>query len=528
MSDFDFSDHCRAIAKRFLLTAVVVDDELTVGEPTAHGRLIAPSGGPGRAGRSAPKADDAGGSAPEADDIRPLNIDRITRSFSREGMVCGVISPDGDDEQALLQTIKRADIVILDWRIDRETGADSLELMKNILTCRPEQQLRFIAFYTGEPDRTSVRNRIKECLDTLDPKCAEESGVITFGGCRIVIYGKPGGLSEPNATDLIEPDELASRVIADFAETVRGLLPTLVVALLGTVRANVHRVLRIFPAQLDPAYLTHRAFLPVGSEAQQHVVEQIASELKGILEEALAAQAPSPAGINAIEGWLQDRFADGPIDFGSNKKMDQERALEILSDGQNWEPLRKQGRDHKLLSQGFSQGQNHADQLDLELANVMSFRQVVNAARPRLLMGTVVRRSCDNAVLVCATPTCDSVRLDRTTSFLFIRADAGLQGPTLVVRSPNGEFEQVAAGTNPSGWCTVEFHPDEGSQCVLATDSPADSEGGFNFKDIEGQCYRWIGELKSECAQSIAHSVATRMSRVALNESEWLRKSARR
>ena len=66
-------------------------------------------------------------------------------------------------------------------------------------------------------------------------------------------------------------------------------------------------MLERFAPDLDPAFLTHRACLPQPPESEQHMVEQIASELHGIMEGAVSSRA-SPAGIAAIELWLKSRF----------------------------------------------------------------------------------------------------------------------------------------------------------------------------------------------------------------------------
>gem|GEM_PF-1715887 len=38
-------------------------------------------------------------------------------------MICGVVSPQGvHDDNVLAKTISRADIIVLDWLLNRETG----------------------------------------------------------------------------------------------------------------------------------------------------------------------------------------------------------------------------------------------------------------------------------------------------------------------------------------------------------------------------------------------------------------------
>ena len=51
-------------------------------------------------------------------------------------------------------------------------------------------------------------------------------------------------------------------------------------------------------------------------------------------------------------------------------------------------------------------------------------------------------------------------------------------------------------------------------------------DGVFEFTDTCDRRYRWRGELKAEYAQRIAQALATELSRVAVDESEWLRRMA--
>ena len=115
-------------------------------------------------------------------------------------MVCGVVSPHGEqaDHEVLAKAVARADIVILDWRLNRTSRANALPLLTRILTEDQPHRLRLIAFYTGEPNHERIRNRIVECLNGIvGPDQAVVAGdgsgnAIDFRACRIVVYGKPG------------------------------------------------------------------------------------------------------------------------------------------------------------------------------------------------------------------------------------------------------------------------------------------------------------------------------------------------
>ena len=525
-----FGEHFREIARRFLLTAVVVDDELSVARDTpVHGGLIPP----GRRERQRPRRS----MDLETDVSRPLDVDPITWSFARQGMVCGVLSPNetgqGLREQDLATAVARVDIVILDWKLDRESGADALPLLHGILKDDRRHRLRLVAFYTGEPDREAIRDKIVESLRGLDlpyrtvSVSDEDGGAINFGPCRIVVYGKPGS----GARDLnrvVQEAELADRLIGDFADMVEGLLPSLVLTALASVRDNEYRVLERFGRSLDPAFLAHRACLPQPPDAEQHMVEQIGSELHGIMEDAVGGK--KPAGIKAIKHWLADRFENDQVVFGPNKEMSLPEVLEMLAHGVEEKPgpLRTAGKDHVILSRGFSGGDGDSRELDRRLASVMSFRQVLEGTLPQLSMGTVVRPvgAETEATLLCVTPRCDSVRLKGPSSFLFLPlSDPKSDTPQLVVPTQDNEHRRMTISMNPSLWRIKDFLPDPEQECVLAVGG--EPSQAFTFKDVSGGEYRWVGELKAEFAQSIAQAIAERMSRMPLNKSEWLRRSER-
>ena len=520
-------EDCRQIVRRFLLTAVVVDDELSApADPPVHGELTAPDQ---RASRRAPTQ-----AAPQHHPSWPLKVDPITWSFARQGMVCGVVMPQQgqNDFEALANAIARADIVILDWRLSRSSGATALPLLERILRADQPDRLRLIAFYTGEPDHQNIRGRITKSLDALGAPhgtvgTTDDHNRIDFGACRIVVYGKPGSGTHALNT-VVKEEELAERLIADVAEMAQGLLPSLVLTALAAVRENVYRVLDRFGRDLDPAFLAHRACLLRPSDSEQHMVEQIASELHGIMGDTV--NRIRPAGREAIEHWLADRFVDDQVAFSRGRQAGVREVLDMLIDGLEEQPPKclraKKGKKRwDLISHGLARGSGDVGELDRRLASRMSFRQVIEGTSRQLSMGTVVRRIGNgDTTFLCATPRCDSIRLTEKSSFLFLPLSEP-KSRTLQIVVPVGadQHRRMTISANPSEWLMKSFKPDPVRQCVLADrDGP---ERGFTFQDVDGDEYRWVGELKPEFAQSIAQTIGERMSRLPLNKSEWLRRS---
>ena len=122
------------------------------------------------------------------------------------------------------------------------------------------------------------------------------------------------------------------------------------------------------------------------------------------------------------------------------------------------------------------------------------------------------------------TPRCDSVRLTGKASFLLLPlTNAKANTTQVVIPTDDGGFSRMTVIMKPSQWRIEDFMPDPTWQCVLAQQGQLDQP--FAFKDVTDSEYHWVGELKTEIAQSIAQMIAERMSRLPQNRSERLRRS---
>lgn len=522
----DFSEHCRKIAQGFLLTAIVVDDELSLSKLTEpHDHLIEPNS-------STDTSEENLGDQPP---LRTLNVDQITASFLRYNIVCGVVSPQEGDDDALAKALSRADITILDWRLGQ--GKTAFPLLEQILSEGHQNQLRLIAIYTGESNADEILKEIKKIKEHLNGSPENDSNasadtqlhMIDFGACRIVLYFKD---RTPSASPerVVSEEDLPDRLIDDFARMIEGILPSVVVVALTSVRENIFRVLERFGSDLDPAFLTHRVCLPQPQESEQHIVEQIASELHGIMEDTIIKS--SPAGIKVIKHWLSDRFGEDNVTFGNTANFSVDQVLNMLDRGLEEKDNRVLNPSKKLndLSQGFSGKIESNKTLDLRLASVMSFRQVLDQKQRQLTMGTVIQfaeSSCEE-FLICITPKCDSVRLVGQTSFLFtLLTEPKSSTVQIVVPVNDHDFRRMSISMKPSDWRIMDFMPDPEQECVLSYLENHDPVFTFQTANKEKR-YRWVGELKPEFSQSIAQRIAGRMSRVPLNKSEWLRRSEKK
>ena len=514
-----FVDRSRKIATRFLQTAVIVDDEAYMpanpgdgpqGEVVTPGRHTSASGREDR---------DAVGRGSE----HTLDAASVMDSFSTLGVICGVVGPI----ESATEMMRQADIVVLDWMLQEDDPRYALKLLHDLLTGDEDRNsLRLVVIYTGEARLEEIYGDVFDQLkkDGLGPNKGISDLTISYRHGRVVLYAKSGvNLAEPLKELSLGEGELPRRLVDDFAEMTEGLLPGIVLASLTAVREGEHKVLDQFCTALDPALLAHRACLSTPEDAERQMVNHIAEELRGLMDNAVAEQ--SPAGTDAVENWIRRR-SRGASSFKFGKRsLDLEQTINLARNG-----LEASGELKNNAFEGLSAGFAGSDVVDLDerLAWIMSFRTVYNAPSPTLWLGTVVttmERDTERH-LICLRPRCDCVRLDEETLFIFLPlVKPRNMEEQLIVKFDNG-FERLGIGFDPAGWILRKFEPAKATRAVTATREEADN--GFEFTDTRDKGYTWRGELKAEYAQRVAQTFATKLSRVAVDESEWLRRKIKK
>ena len=523
----DYNEHCAKIAERFLLTAVIVDDEAQIQDsprPTSSLRK------PDRhtLNRTSEETIDT-----DKSNVHSLDARALVDAFAKHGLICAVIAPPEDDSLAAATFVlaaRRADMVILDWQLHQDDGKKALELLKELLKDDEVGRLRLIAIYTGEDDICAIGNTLQQEFQQQGWNFqSNELGVaLSFEHCRIVIYAKHGTSLTPELKDrTISEDAIPKRLIGDFADMTKGLLPSIALTSLAAVRENAHKVLDSFSCELDPAFLAHRACLPIPDDSQQHMVNLLGSELHAIMDDA--STQGSPADIEAIKEWLLSKFGQEKIfEFGSGKKLSFDQAVSLFQDGLGESNILSLNKDFKILSSRFSVNGEEPEDLDQRLAWMFNFRTVINSPPPILQLGTALQaqdQGSSTDLFLCMRPRCDSLRLKNEETFLLLPLIKPEKDTIqLVLRIDKNEYLRRSVCTNPSQWLLEKFEPDNLKKCVVAEQDP---DKQFFFNCTKGTRFRWIGELKADFAQRVAQHFASGLSPVAIDNSEWLRRRER-
>ncbi len=372
----------RELAQRFLRTAVVVDDKAEMISEDLPTQVVAPDRRTRVSSRGV--SDSVARRSKHALDARS-----VIGSFSELGVICGVVGP----EPSAREVIRQADIVVLDWILKKENPRYTLELLGDLLAGKDDRNaLRLVAIYTGEARLDDIARKVMCELQRmeLDPQENDMPKSIPYRHGRVVLYAKSSvNLARPLEERGVAAEDLPGRLLDDFTDMTAGLLPSIALTSLTAVRESEHKVLDQFRAELDPAFLAHRACLAEPGEAEGQMVNHVAEELRGLMDSAVANYSPADAG--AVERWLRDKFQRGTqVRFGE-RELGLEQTVKLANDGLKSSDLRD--KDFKKLCSGFHGSE--VEDLDERLAWIMSFRTVFNAPPPTLWLGTVVSRVSD-------------------------------------------------------------------------------------------------------------------------------------
>ena len=461
--------------------------------------------------------------------IHALDAGSLVESFHKLDVICGVVGPMDSASCAL----KQADIVVLDWLLRDQKPRHTLQLLRSLLTDEADRNaLRLVAIYTGEAELSGIGERVAtELRDAeLEPEEDATKTGIPYRHGHVAIYAKSNvNLAGELKHRSVSEEELPEKLVHDFATMTAGLLPAIALTSLTAVREGEHKVLDRFRAELDPAFLTHRVCLPNPDDAEEQFVNHLAEELRGLMDDLVAKT--SPAGSCAIDSWIRRERSAGIV-IGERLGLEETVALATNGLEASAEKLQLSKRGaFKYLTVGFSGG---ARDLDEQLAWLMSYRTVHNAPLPILSLGSVVTEFLDGSsdhgcgiagkYWICMRPRCDCVRLKGKTSFLFLPLVAPQRKLDQIVVRLDDTFERRGIEFDSAKWEHRTFEPGSGEDSVTSIGT---ADGGFEFVDTSGRRYRWRGELKAEFAQRIAQNFATTLARVAVDESEWLRRMAR-
>lgn len=512
---------------------------------------------------------------PEQGD-HPFDVEQVIKESAVRGLIATAYAPEHqDDLKNIVKVGRKADVIVLDWRMDiaddsgqeqddeEEDGvADSrgdfaINVIRNLIVnteCGDAvDQLKLIFIYTGEPGLQGIATRLNTEFAEFDKI---DDFTFSCGGIRISIWAKEILSSSfkhipENKTRLRNYTELLDEVPTEYAIVSSGLLSNSCLDALTSIRNNTFKLLANFSPSLDPAFVAHRAMLPIPDDAGDLLKEIICGELNSILTDADISQRVSS---NTIHDWVSSRgFVDTKIivkkantdtpatiitiNNTKRKLWQDEGYVALLSKEQNeaGTPLlkrkeietceRNQLKKHACASftpPAFTP-ENFNEEFSILTHHKRNYLSTVK--KPSLSPGVMIKDN--DRYLLCIQQKCDSVRIPagEKRKFLFLPMKKNDQNFDVLFK--NGPHDYVRLSTCYKECYAIEiieFTPFEDTEIVQAQ---KEGDGFYYFTGgPDNQIkFKWILDLKEAHAQRIVNNFAAQLSRVGLDESEWLRRT---
>lgn len=446
----------------------------------------------------------------------PLNAKEIVDAFAARGVVCGVLRPSADatDEvrRVAPRAIRRSDLVIVDWHLYGDDGEATIALLEDVLQ-EAGAAMRLVAIYTGDPDLPRVARKL---MERLGGASIDETSV-EIGAARIVVIGK----ADPDAPKegAVSEGDLPNRLVELYAALADGLVRATALSALGALRGATYRLLAGLGPEIDLGYVGQRALVYPSSEAEDHLLGMLISELRAIIEDDEETRACTDG--DAVALWLERESEDGRGGRISPEAL----AAAVETDPYDADSVRALHESHaefnainlkKGLTEHIAPTTEAAKAADERFAMRMTLKLVYQRPERILSIGTIVARS-DGSYWLCIQPACDSLRVKGSRRFPFVPLTVSTSRVDYVI-DDGDETTYLHLSRKPADIEHWTFKADPKYRAVVAKgDPPA-------FVSTGRRRFRWVGQLNEAHAHRAAQEVGAEQSRIGLAESDWLRR----
>lgn len=508
-------NYFKPCVKDFVSTVLLIDDQLEYQEPLPIEKSL-DSPVPGKSYSS--NSENSTSFTDRNDIKRKVYVTDLIKSFSKEGLLVTPINPNKLDSlngdeciNTLLKLSEKADVIILDWDMtvsfsSAENKLSSSELAQKIIEkLNEDNKYRLVIIYTAE-NEGDVKNLLPE-LSNIDVK----------------IYGKTGVTGKVEKTY----EELAEQIPEDYLSSKNGFLSLLLVKALTQLRYSTYSMLETLKADFDKSVLCHHLLLCSIPDFQDFCEGLIHDEIFGYLEQSDISDLPTNDLIKKI-------IEEKKISYCSEDTEIKETS-DLLSyidsvDNEN-EKSAKNGMKKFLLKKLSTADIN-------KLKEFSAFVSCLDKNfAPNLRLGCVVEKADD--YYLCVQPACDSVRIPTKTaietetleetgkekkccpkSFVFLKLEEASDNVDFYVQNET-DFTGFSILYNQ-----VENYYFSGDDNGFVSQN---NSGDFITYSPDGNsiALKYICCLKPMFAQKIANNFAANISRVGIDQFEWLRLKGR-
>jgi len=484
--------------------------------------------------------------------VNAFDAKEISSIFAKKGKLCTIIAPSStQDLKNCSSLFAKTDVVVLDWYLnleneenvqDEEADADDEEprgihtkkLIKDIIDDASDKRMKLIIIYTGDGAKLfDITNEVYDSISSVGCFIKEEENCsIHSSNITILVRAKSNGkgidqlkYNEHLRSKIIDYNDLPDLIIKEFSNQVDGLLPLYVLSAISSIREQTSRILGVYSHETDYAFLGHRILLPNQNDAQ-HLLQKIFGESISDLTDSKTDME------NWISSWVESRFEKPrTVQIGDKKIIVSKEIVKDLlfnSTDETYKDKIKRLFGGSLSAKEaisgstclFSPDEAIANRSNVQFAILTHHKYIFGrkAEHPILTLGTVVLYK--NNYFVCIQQRCDSVRLKSERRFLFLP----LTEMENDIHIQINKTLHLNVSINSFALKTIIFNPQDGEDCIFA--KKTENENGdivYSFESKYGEKLEWVLELKELHAQRIVDAYCSKLSRVGLDESEWLR-----
>lgn len=495
-----------------------------------------------------------------------LDANDITKRFADAGKSCTFFKMQSADEKnSIVKLLQNSDVCILDWKLtfpgtvdnvpedqleediedDEGRGKHAKKLLREIIA-NQNNSPKLIVIYTAERDTGPIYDSVRKIFSEKAFQENEDELWVQTDRYRIIICLKPQ-LSNSHNGELAQRSipyaELPQLVYREFAHLTGGLVSNVVLRALTALKDNSNRLMQLYNKKLDPAFLAHRAMLSVPDDAEELFQDTLTNSIKAVISYSNVTQGLR---IEQIENCIDQQGYEEKdiVIFKKNNKIritnDERKAWHregykkfipsILKNNEknslNEKQLEEYERHEKLFNNALDVfiSDNHKD-INEEFAILTHHKSNLlhPSYLPQLTLGTVVRLIPERQYWLCIQQRCDSVRLeeDKSRSFLFLPLVETEKRFDIIYKNSSEQYIRLQVkNKNCFELKTIPFR--QTLNGIVLAEKQKDN---FLFQDADGNSFEWILDLKESHAQKIVNEFSAALSRVGLDESEWLRRS---
>lgn len=478
--------------------------------------------------------------------VNAFNASEVSTAFCRAGKICAIYAPKKDtDINICIEAVKKADAVVLDWNLkleqtmaynpmedakDDERGQYTKKIIDKILEDAGDSKMKLIIVYTGESNLDDINGQICKEFSKYNLRKTEQDIICCKKNIRIVVRAKDTAHFnhvEQYRDKIVKYEALPEEIVRQFAQLTIGLLSNYALAVITIIRNNISNILGVFSRDIDAAFLGHYVSVDNSDDAVFMLSELFGAAISDLIKsENIKIKL-------WIELWI-DYFASDNRNISLagksiNVTPDFLKSILRIPNGELYKKIQATGLEvpkHKEPGYKKEAIRLFSSDLDTEtsnykLAQLIQHKNIFSSVQTihKLSAGTIVKLAKNNTdrYLLCIQQRCDSVRLSdgERRNFLFLPLEEEETGGEAIVVNMHKHLM-----LNKKSYA-LELYTFSGEAATQVMTQNRD--GKMVFVDVDDNLFEWVAELKELFAQHLVAMYAAELSRVGVDNSEWIR-----